>query len=191
MQAVFLFATAVVPVIDKACSLDRLGYDIGCMTCEQQVVPRLHPPGKPREDHRVEGKSGSHGAGYDLLILAQISDGSQGETEVGNWSPEMSAKEVFAGCGRPDPGEEGGSHDGRANGSENDQKTDTPPSRDTTTVAGATDVQRITRQSGRSLVDVRVGRRDEKGATRTVRRHGDSDIRGQTGCLQEWQDTLC
>jgi len=84
MQAVFLFATAVVPVIDKACSLDRLGYDIGCMTCEQQVVPRLHPPGKPREDHRVEGKSGSHGAGYDLLILAQISDGSQGETEVGN-----------------------------------------------------------------------------------------------------------
>jgi hypothetical protein len=56
MQAVFLFATAVVPVIDKACSLDRLGYDIGCMTCEQQVVPRLHPPGWDGRQQQFSGE---------------------------------------------------------------------------------------------------------------------------------------
>lgn len=39
---------------------------------------------KERWDARVESKSGSHGAGYDLLIFAQISDRSQGEAEVGN-----------------------------------------------------------------------------------------------------------
>lgn len=44
-QAVFLFTTAVVPIVDKACSLGRLSYDIGCMTSEEQVVPRLHAPG--------------------------------------------------------------------------------------------------------------------------------------------------
>lgn len=39
---------------------------------------------KERLDARVESKSGSHCAGYDLFILAQVSDGSQGEAEVGN-----------------------------------------------------------------------------------------------------------
>jgi len=40
--------------------------------------------GTRRRDARVESKRGSHGAGYDLFILAQVSDGSQGEAEVGN-----------------------------------------------------------------------------------------------------------
>lgn len=39
---------------------------------------------KERKNGRVESESGSHSAGYNLFIFVQISDGSQGEAEVGN-----------------------------------------------------------------------------------------------------------
>jgi len=101
-QAMPPLTPAVIPVVDKARSLDGLGYGIGCVTCQEQVVPRLYSPSEAHEDHGVDCEGGCHGTGYEFFIFAQICDSSQGKTEVGHGSPEMSAEKVLAGRWRPE-----------------------------------------------------------------------------------------
>lgn len=97
-EAVLFLPTAEIPVFNKAGILNRLSCCIRCVTCKQQVIPRLYSPSKTHENHRIACQSGRHRSGDDFFIFTQVCDSGQRKTPVCNWSPKVGTEEVLASC---------------------------------------------------------------------------------------------
>lgn len=81
-------------VVDKPSSLDELGDLVCYMACKQKPVSRLHLVGKSHECQGIAADGEGHPPTDDLWRLLHVIDGSNGETPVGNWTPEVRAHQV-------------------------------------------------------------------------------------------------
>lgn len=81
-------------VVDKPSSLDELGDLVCYMACKQKPVSRLHLVGKSHECQGIAAEGEGHPPTDDLWRLLHVIDGSNGETPVGNWTPEVRAHQV-------------------------------------------------------------------------------------------------
>jgi len=80
-----------VVIVDEARPLRELSTLVGDMARHEEQVPGLDHPGKPHEQHGVDGQSKGHLSTDEFWVLLQVTKSSQGQTPVGSRAPEMCA----------------------------------------------------------------------------------------------------
>lgn len=77
-----LVLSTKVEVIAESPQLDELSACVCCVAGQEEVVAWLDAPCEAREDERVRGEGGGHGARDDFFVLFQVGNGREWETPV-------------------------------------------------------------------------------------------------------------